>query len=199
MTPHCPQEPVSTPHSTRYKTLPTWQLPLIPFHSIHPGACFPTPWLLCELWSSPLKTSPAPHTHMLCANTSCLQANSSYFSTKLRDPSSTGIFCPFPPVLLCSITSSLWTPLLQHIIINLKCLCISLSLNCELAESMDAMKFIYLLNSVPNCTWHTVVNKHLLVSTTKGVFTVVYSFRIQRYTLTLFPTFLFKYQSMRIL
>ena len=137
MTPHCLQHP----HSTRYKALPTCQLHLIPFHPIHPGACSLIPWSLCERWSSHLKTSPAPHTHTLHVYRQTLPT----FQLSSGNLPPQGILCPFPlGLLLCPITSSQCRPLLHPIIINLKCLCICLSLNCELAEGMDATKPIYL-------------------------------------------------------
>lgn len=128
-----------------------------------------------------------------------MQANSTFqLSSGILPPQ--GIFRPFPPaLLLCPITSSLCRLLLQLIIFNLKCLCISLSLNCELVEGMDATKLIYLFNSVPDSIWHTVLNKHEVASKANGVLTVVYSFRIQRYTMTFFPYSLFKYKVMNIL
>lgn len=100
-------------------------------------------YTLVTLWTLVLSSgnfSPAPHTHTLA----CLQANSPYFSTKLKILPPQGIFCPFPPVLLLRpITSPHCRPLLQPIIIYLKCLCICLSLNFELAEGMDATSLIY--------------------------------------------------------
>lgn len=139
---HGPTQLVSL--SSSHSTL-NIQKPALP-HLHHSVNTKPLTWRLFQLSHS---------------QTSCLQANS-YFSTKLRHPS----FSASSPLafLLCPMTLSLCRLLLQSSTINIKCLCISLSLNCKLDKGMAATKLIHLFffflihlfNPEPSNIWHTV-------------------------------------------
>lgn len=131
---------------------------LISFHSTQyiQGLLFCTSvtlWIL--VLSSKKFSSLSTDTHHICRQT----LPTFQLSSKVLPPK--GNFTPSPLALLvCPTTSSLYRPLLQPVIINLKCPCISLSLNCELAESMDATKLFTFLTQ---CL--TVFSTQCLVNT----------------------------------